>query len=159
MLHQAVTCLNCLLRWYVVEKAIFYPDQDLADHQEDLKVTDRTQPMAGNQWLHLSGERHLWSQNRTKHQEDCSPLHGSLTSLRGVCVKRTVLLKREVLFREGKPLVAFDGSRTKRSFSIARSLFPPASLHNLCGTPPMVMYSVWGRLDSYKGGTAALLQS
>lgn len=118
--------------------------------------------MARNHGLltNLSGKRHLWPQNRTEAPRGLRPTAWlALTSLPGVCVKRTSLLKRKLLFREVKPPVAFDENTTKRSFSIPTSLFLPASLHNSCGTPPEVMYSVWGSLDSYKVGRTALLES
>lgn len=42
MLHQAVNCLNCLLRWQVVAEGNFLLSQYLAEHQGDLRFTDMT---------------------------------------------------------------------------------------------------------------------
>lgn len=110
MLHQAVNCLNCLLRWQVVAEGNFLPQSIFGRAPGWFKIHRHDLP----DWLGTTGLPSL-----TKVISDPGMklvrivLHCTiqLTVLMGVIVKIPILPKRKLLFREAKPLVPFYRSR------------------------------------------------
>lgn len=84
MLHQAVNCLNCLLRWEVVAKGNFIPGLRFGRAPGRFKVH-----------RHDTAHWFVISDPRTKHIGCFSTALFSLITLYGVRMKILVLLKRK----------------------------------------------------------------
>lgn len=137
MLHQAVNCLNCLLGWEVVAEGNFLPRLRFGRTPGGFKVHRHDL----QHWLETTGLPSLAkviSDPGMKHLQDGSPLHCSTSQFSmGVIVKIPVVPKRKLLFREGKLLVPFDGSKFFFQLLYPCSCLPPGIYS--CDILPLVI--------------------